>query len=175
MDAVFLTLAEAIDGGALQAGALWALRSIPGFPPIIQTVHILGIAAIMGSVVMINLRMLGLALPSQQLFEMNTRLMPWLWWALLANAVSGGFFLFARPFRYLDNPVFLWKLAFLLPAIALSFLVYRISLRREDIWLPTAARRITSKLAALLSLGLWIMTAMAGRWIAYAEYLYYPA
>ena len=105
MDAVFLTLAEAIDGGALQASALWALRSIPGFPPIIQTVHILGIAAIMGSVVMINLRMLGLALPSQQLFEMNTRLVPWLWWALLANAVSGGFFLFARPFRYLDNPL----------------------------------------------------------------------
>ena len=64
MDAVFLTLAEAIDGGALQAGALWALRSIPGFPPIIQTVHILGIAAIMGSVVMINLRMRGSRSPA---------------------------------------------------------------------------------------------------------------
>ena len=175
MNALFLGLAETIEGGALQAGALWALSDIPGFPPLIQTVHILGIAAIMGSVVMINLRMLGLALPSQSLPEMNRRLMPWLWWALLANVVSGGFFLFARPFRYFDNPVFLWKLAFLLPAIIVSYLVYVVSIRSEDSWSRTAARRVNCKIAALLSLGLWIMTAMAGRWIPYAEYLYYPA
>ena len=175
MNALLLGLAETIDGGALQAGALWALRSIPGFPPLIQTVHILGIAAIMGSVVMINLRMLGLALPSQSLPEMNRRLMPWLWWALVANLVSGGFFLFARPYRYFDNPVFLWKLAFLVPAIIVSYLVYMLSIRSEDSWSPTVMRRASCKIVALLSLGLWVMTAMAGRWIAYAEYLYYPA
>jgi len=175
VNALLLGLAETIDGGALQAGALWALRSIPGFPPLIQTVHILGIAAIMGSVVMINLRMLGLALPSQSLPEMNRRLMPWLWWALVTNLVSGGFFLFARPYRYFDNPVFLWKLAFLVPAIIVSYLVYMLSIRSEDGWSRTAMRRASCKIVALLSLGLWVMTAMAGRWIAYAEYLYYPA
>jgi hypothetical protein len=34
---------------------------------------------------------------------------------------------------------------------------------------------LRGKLLALLCLGLWVMTAMAGRWIAYAEYLFYPA
>jgi hypothetical protein len=170
----FLGLAGAIDGGALQAAALWTLRTVPGFPPIIQTVHILGIAAVMGSVVMINLRMLGLALPSQSLSEMNGRLFPWLWWALASNLVSGGFFLFARPFRYFDNPVFLWKLAFLVPALLLSLVIWRLN-RQEGFWTRSRWQSISGKLLALASLALWLMTAMAGRWIAYAEYLYYPA
>ena len=34
---MFSSLASAIDGSFLQAGALWALTTIPGFPPIIQT------------------------------------------------------------------------------------------------------------------------------------------
>lgn len=174
MNDFFSSLARAIDGGILQAGALWALRSIPGFPPIIQTVHILGIAAVMGSVVMINLRMLGVALPSQSLAEMNRRLSPWLWWALASNLFSGGFFLFARPFRYFDNPVFLWKLAFLVPAIFISLIVWRLN-KNEGFWARSLQHKISGKLLALASLGLWLMTAMAGRWIAYAEYLYYPA
>lgn len=174
MDAFFLTLAAAIEGSALQAGALWALRSVPGFPPIVQTLHILGIAAVMGSIVMINLRMLGLALPSQELSEMSRRLTPWLWWALGCNLVSGGFFLLARPYRYFDNPVFLWKLGFMLPAIGISFIHWR-SIRHAHAWTLQRVIPLRHKLLAFLGLGLWVMTAMAGRWIAYAEYLFYPA
>lgn len=174
MDAFFLSLAAAIEGSPLQAGALWALRSIPGFPPIIQTLHILGIAAVMGSVVMINLRMIGLALPSQELGEMSRRLTPWLWWALGSNLFSGGFFLFARPYRYFDNPVFLWKIGFMVPAIGISFFLWR-AIQSAQAWTLQTSTPLGGKLLALLCLGLWVMTAMAGRWIAYAEYLFYPA
>ncbi len=168
-------LAETIDGGALQAGALWALRSIPGFPPLIQTVHILGIAAIMGSVVMINLRMLGLALPSQSLPEMNRRLMPWLWWALGLTSCPEAFSCSPAPIAISITRSSYGNLPFLVPAIIVSYLVYMLSIRSEDGWSRTAMRRASCKIVALLSLGLWVMTAMAGRWIAYAEYLYYPA
>ena len=47
----FTSIGTLLDGSFLQSGALWALSTIPGFPPIIQTVHILGIAVVMGSVV----------------------------------------------------------------------------------------------------------------------------
>ena len=88
-------IAGLLSDSFLQQGALWALRNIPGFPPIIQTVHILGIAVVMGSIVLLDLRVLGLAVPSQKIGEMTTRVMPWLWWALASNFVSGAFFLFA--------------------------------------------------------------------------------
>lgn len=168
------SLAGAIDGSFLQSGALWTLSTVPGFPPIIQTVHILGIAVVMGSVVLLNLRVLGLAVPSQGVGEMIDRVMPWLWIALASNFISGAFFLFGRPYRYFTNPVFEWKLTFLLPAILLTLLFHLLHRRQPGYW-ETPERRWPARAVALVSLGLWIMVAMAGRWIAYAEYLYYPA
>lgn len=171
----FTSIGTLLDGSFLQAGALWALRTIPGFPPIIQTVHILGIAVVMGTVVMLDLRILGLAVRSQKISEMTQRLLPWLWWALASNFVSGAFFLFARPNRYFNNPIFGWKMSFLFPAILLTLFFHLMSKTQPDYWELNAQRLWTARGIALLSLGLWIMVAMAGRWIAYVEYIYYPA
>lgn len=171
----FTNIGTLISGSFLQEGALWTLRNVPGFPPIIQTVHILGIAVVMGTVVILDLRILGLAVPSQKIDEMTNRLMPWLWWALASNFVSGAFFLFGRPNRYFNNPVFGWKVSFLLPAILLALFFHLMSRRQENYWELNSKRLWTARGIALLSLGLWIMVAMAGRWIAYVEYIYYPA
>lgn len=169
-----IAIGQFLDGLPTQSVALWALSNIPGFPPIIQSVHILGIAVVMGSIVMLDLRILGLAVPSQQLPEMARRVFPWLWCALASNLFSGSFFVLARPLRYFNNPVFGWKASFLLSAILVTGLIHWWS--RQEVFVSTngqAALRI--KATALLSLGLWIMVAMAGRWIAYAEYIYFPA
>ncbi|GJM12586.1 MAG: hypothetical protein DHS20C12_09890 [Pseudohongiella sp.] len=171
----FTSIGTLLDGSFLQAGALWALTTIPGFPPIIQTVHILGIAVVMGSIVLLNLRILGLAVPSQKIPEMTQRLMPWLWWALASNLVSGSFFLFGRPLRYFNNPIFGWKVSFLVPAILLALFFHIMSRREQGYWELNPQRLWTSRAIALASLFLWIMVAMAGRWIAYVEYIYYPA
>ena len=127
----FTNIGTVLDGSFLQSGALWALSTIPGFPPIIQTVHILGIAAVMGSVVLLDLRILGLAVPSQKISEMTSRLMPWLWWALASNLISGSFFLFGRPLRYFNNPVFGWKVSFLIPAVFLTLFFHIMSKQQE--------------------------------------------
>ncbi|MDA1371128.1 MAG: hypothetical protein O2971_10250 [Proteobacteria bacterium] len=174
MPEFFTSIGGLLSDSFLQAGALWALRNIPGFPPIIQTVHILGIAVVMGSVVMLDLRILGLAVPSQGISEMTKRVMPWLWWALASNFVSGAFFLFGRPVRYFNNPVFAWKLSFLLAAILLTLFFHLMSRTQMDYWELNAKRLWTARGVALASLGLWIMVAMAGRWIAYLEHLQYP-
>ncbi len=176
-------LGQFLDGSRAQGASLWLLSNIPGFPPIVQSVHILGIAMVMGSIVMLDLRILGLAVPSQQLPEMARRLFPWLWLALTCNLVSGLVFVFARPLRYFTNPVFVWKAVFLLAAILTTLLIQYWSRKPEFVASDgvrgggrldgVAAPRI--KVAALFSLGLWVMVAMAGRWIAYAEYLFLPA
>ena len=50
MNGIATALAEMIGGSFLQDAALFMLQNIPGFPPIIQTVHILGIAVVSISV-----------------------------------------------------------------------------------------------------------------------------
>lgn len=175
MENFITAVIELISGSYLQQGSLYLLRNIPGFPPVIQTVHILGIAVVMGSVVMIDLRVLGLAVPGQAIGEMTKRLMPWLWWALISNFVSGAVFVLARPNRYFNNPVFGWKFSFLVPAVLLTLVFHLLSRRQADYWTSSQRHLLAARLLAILSLGLWIMVAMAGRWIAYSEYIYFPA
>ncbi len=148
------------------------LRNVRGFAPIIQTVHILSVAAVMGSVVLVNLRVLGLALPSQPASELTRRLMPWTWWALLSLATSGLISLFARPQRYLLNPVFGIKFSLLAPAVVLAVVFHAATSKDARFWEITRARRVSARLIAACSLVLWIGVAMAGRWIAYADYLF---
>ena len=143
---------------------VYLLSNVPGLPPIVQTVHLLGIAVIMSSVVLLDLRILGLALPSQDVQELTRRVMPWVWWTLPVMLLSGSMFVFARPRRYFTNPVFGLKFALLLPAIALAAVLHFVSVRKPDDW--------RTKLVAGLSLLLWVGVVLAGRWIAYADYLF---
>jgi hypothetical protein len=143
---------------------VYLLSNVPGLPPIVQTVHLLGIAVIMSSVVLLDLRILGLALPTQDVQELTRRVMPWVWWTLPVMLLSGSMFVFARPQRYFTNPIFGLKFALLLPAIALAAVLHFVSVRKPDDW--------RTKLVAALSLLLWVSVVLAGRWIAYADYLF---
>ena len=161
------------------AQATWLLRNIPGLPPILQTIHLLSVSAVMGSIVFINLRVLGIAFRRQQLSEMLDRLMPWLWGALLTLLLSGLPFILARPGRYFENPVFLIKFSLLIPAIVLT-LIFVFRLRGSHAAPDVAAdgpalQGIAARSLACLSLLLWLGIVMAGRWIAYSDYLFYPA
>lgn len=153
--------------------AVYWLGNVPGLPPIAQSFHILGIAVVMGSIVMIDLRVLGLALGTQDLEEMICRLMPWVWGALLVNATSGLLFVVARPFRYLYNPVVDIKFSLLVPAVFLALIVHGRALSAPDYWGRSVMRRVMLRLIALLSISLWVGVVLAGRWIAYSDYLFF--
>ena len=77
--------------------------------------------------------------------------------------LSGLPFVFARPQRYFTNPVFGLKFALLLPSIALAALLHVVTVRKPDYR--------GTKVIAAFSLLLWIGVVLAGRWIAYADYL----
>ena len=150
--------------GAHDVAVDW-LRNVPGLPPIVQTLHLLSIAVILGTTVLLSLRALGWAVPSQQPAEMARRLAPWTWSALPVLLLSGGMFVIARPQRYFTNPVFGLKIAFMLPALVLGALLYR-----------AAKSEITGGTRVLAGLNLlaWTGVVFAGRWIAYSEYLFPP-
>jgi uncharacterized membrane protein SirB2 len=153
------------DSGAHDIAVDW-LRNVPGLPPIVQTLHLLSIAVVLGSIVMINLRVLGLATPSQDPAEMARRLAPWTWGALPVLFCSGLLFVLARPQRYFTNPMFGLKFAMLLPALALTaVLLFMLRRERND---------GVTRVIAGFSLLCWVGVVLAGRWIAYVDYIFPP-
>jgi hypothetical protein len=167
MNETLAEVAKFLGTGWLHDHVVNWLRTVPGLPPIVQSVHILSIACVMASIVMIDLRVLSIAVPSQTPQEMMRRLMPWLWSALVLLFLSGSMFVIARPRRYFVNPIFGIKFALLFVSIALTVLLYR--LHRN-----TNVSTVTTKALAALSLLTWLGVVLAGRWIAYADYLIAP-
>ena len=166
------SLTSWIANSAANDLALALLGNVPGSPPILQTIHLLSIVAIMASALMIDLRILGLAIPSQEIQEMAQRLRHWTLVGVIGVFSSGVWFVLARPNRYFNNPVFQIKFALLVPALLCSYCIFRIAIRKPDFW---ATHPWRGKLLAAVSLLLWVGVVLAGRWIAYAEYLFWPA
>jgi hypothetical protein len=139
----------------------WArdlLRGERWLSPTIQSIHIVGVAVVVGSAGMLNLRLLGWAVPSQTPAEMARRLMPWMGWALAVQLATGGLLILNRPARYFENGAFLAKLAMLVVAVALTALLAGRT---------HGAPRGPDRLLAAIALIAWVGVILAGRWIAY--------
>lgn len=163
------TLNEFFTNSPLREFSGNLLRSVPGLPPIVQTIHLLGVAVIVASIMMICLRILGLAARRQDPYEMTQRLFPWFFCALPIMLASGALFFLARPQRYLYNPIFTIKAAAFLLTITASIWLWQKSKLLEH-----AKIDFTTKLLSGLVLFGWVLTAMAGRWIAYSDYIFWP-
>jgi len=136
--------------------------------PIIQTIHILAIAAVFVSVLMINLRILELAGRSRTMTETARRYLPWVWWGLLVLLISGVGIVFSDPVREFTNPIF-WTKMVLVVVAALVSLWFQGSVRRKVArWEASQGGRFAIRAGAVAVIALWCLIMLAGRWIAYA-------
>jgi hypothetical protein len=135
--------------------------------PTVQTVHILAISAVMASVLMLNLRLLGIVSRERPLAEVSARFRPVIWWGLPVLLASGAILIVGEPVRSLENPIFQLKMTLLIAVIIVT-LAYQAPLNKDSrYWESTAGRRAAIKLIAVVSLVLWVGIVCAGRWIAY--------
>jgi hypothetical protein len=143
---------------------LVAMRSSPWLFPVIASIHLMGLALIGGAVLLGDLRLLGFGLSRQSLSSVTRDAERWLIAGLFVMVPTGilQFMCFATKYYYLK---FFWvKMAALLLVIAFTFTVRRrIVSKAEEA--PSHRRQI--KLAALVSLSLWITVAFGGRWIGF--------
>ncbi len=135
--------------------------------PTVQTVHILAIAVVAGSALMIDLRLVGVLGTDQPVKRVTSRFMPFLWWALLALLVTGAIMIIGEPSRSLKNPAFQLKMALLITAITVTG-IFQLLLRRDTGFGDSVdgLRRLAATLA-IFSMLLWSGIIFAGRWIAY--------
>jgi hypothetical protein len=144
------------------------IQTVGWIIPAVQTVHILAVAAVVSSALMIDLRLLGLG-TDQPLAGLARRFLPFIWWSLPILLATGAILIIAEPARALQNPVFLLKMGLLLAAAGVT-LACQIPLRADPLfWENSAVRKRTARLIAVASMPLWVAVIFAGRWIAYVQ------
>ncbi len=150
---------------ALQESALGhAMRSSPALYPTVEILHIIGFVVLVGSILALDLRLLGLgrAIPMQPMAQL---LLPMSRFGFLL-AISMGFLLFSADASHVvRNPAFQTKLLLIAAALVNIVIAHVGPWRRVALWGAEASGG--AKVTALVSLLLWLGVICAGRLIAY--------
>jgi hypothetical protein len=134
--------------------------------PLMQTIHIICVALVFSSVVMIEFRVLGYT-KSGTVAETARRFVPWIFVGVVVMALTGAVLIIGEPARSLPSFEFQMKMLFL--AIALVFtIMFAHSVRRHpDAWSDSSAARTAHSTLAIVALAAWCAVVIWGRWIAY--------
>ncbi|MCU1223945.1 MAG: putative rane protein [Edaphobacter sp.] len=144
-----------------------ALRESVWVFPIIETVHVIGITLLVGTIAILDLRLLGLVFRRERVSLIARQVLPVTWTGFAIVMISGVFLFIAEAAQSYTNPAFRWKLLLLL-LVGINPLVFHTTVyRKVALWDETLAIPFRARLAGAISLTLWCGIVVAGRAIAY--------
>jgi len=127
--------------------------------PIVEMAHLLGLAILGGTVLLVNLGLLGIRLRREDTQGFARELRPLFVGSLVTMIVSGVILMSSEALKCYYNPAFRLKMLLLLIAVVFSFTAYPRVLQVA----PSAWTRLT----AVVSLMLWLGVGLAGRAIGF--------
>jgi hypothetical protein len=127
--------------------------------PAVQSLHFIGFAMSIGTIAIVDLRLLGL-MRSQAPADLAADLAPWTHIGLAVMLTTGPLMFSADAVNYHFNPSFQFKMVCLMLALLFHFTLHRRAV-------PPDAPPMAAKLAAATSLLLWTAVVAGGRMIAF--------
>jgi len=146
-----------------------AIQTAGWIIPALQTIHILGIAVLFFSAVIVDLRLWRVLQRDVPLKAVARRFLPVIWPVLLILLITGSLLIIGEPRRSLLNTTFYLKMTLLAFAIVLTVVLQWSLWSAPEFWEEGRGRRIAAKFAATLSILVWCCIIFAGRWIAYTQ------
>jgi hypothetical protein len=137
--------------------------------PFIEATHVLAIAVVFGSILIVDLRLLGLPNVRRPFTVVSHEMLRLTWVAFAVAVVTGALMFAPNAITYFGNTAFRLKMLTLLAAginmvIFQFFTVRSVARWDRDPRAPGAARA-----AAALSIVLWITVIFLGRWIGFTK------
>jgi uncharacterized membrane protein len=137
--------------------------------PIVESIHVLTLTLFFGFAVMLDMRLLGVVMKRRRISEVLAQFNPWLFGAFAIMIVTGALLFSADPvtFYYTHPPFFKIKMIMLVLA-GVNVLIFNATIGRKVAeWDLNPTTPAGAKLAATVSITLWVLIIAAGRAIAY--------
>jgi Family of unknown function (DUF6644) len=135
-----------------------AIRSATWAFPLLEIFHIVGLVLVFGTVLIVDLRLLGLVLRREPGWQVSGDLMGWAWPGFGVQLLTGPLLFIANSRKFYPSPFFRCKLVLLVIAVAFHFLV----VRRVSASVDAGVSPFRARLAGGVSLALWAAMIVSG-------------
>jgi hypothetical protein len=145
---------------AAHIGATWWF-------PLLESLHVLGSTLVVGSILTVDLRLLGAAAVRYPVSRIIRDVIPWTYGAAALSVVTGVVLFATRATHYAGNRAFQIKMALLVLAGLNMAVFHLVSSRGLARWDAAAGTPRPARAAGACSLLLWAAIMLAGRWIGH--------
>ena len=151
--------------GSFVASSEWAF-------PTIECIHVIALVTVVGTIAIMDLRLLGVASRNSAVTAMSNDTLPYTWGAFVLAAITGLLLFVSKATGYVKNPYFIAKMICLAFAGGNMALFHLSTWRTVHSWDRDAAVPLGGKVAAGLSLFFWILVIFFGRVIGFTLGIY---
>ena len=135
--------------------------------PWIEAIHVLAVTLVIGSIALVDLRLIGVRALNRAISNISKELLPITWMAFLAAAVTGAILFTSNALSYSQNFYFTSKII-LLGLAGINMMCFQFIIGKNlDSWNHYQQLPIAARIAGAISLTLWISIIFCGRWIGF--------
>jgi hypothetical protein len=135
--------------------------------PFIESVHVLAVCLVVGSIAVVDLRLLGLASVDRPVGRLMRSILPVTVGAFGLAVAAGSLLFISHASKYLENRFFIAKITLIALAGVNMAVFHLIGARNLDEWENDARPPLFARVAGGLSLFLWVSVVACGRWIGF--------
>jgi hypothetical protein len=144
-----------------------AIRESIWVYPILNVLHCVGILLVAGTIVVVDLRLLGLGMRRSPVSSVIGQVVPWTLGGFAFMFVTGSLLAWSEPVRLYHSLFFPWKLLFLALAGLNAFMFHYRIYRGVGMWDSSSITPARARFAGAISILCWICVIAAGRAVGY--------
>jgi len=148
-------------------GLATAIRESGVLFPAIESAHVIALTFVVGSIWVVDLRLMGLASRNRTVSELTRDILPWTWGSFIFAAITGLLLFSSLATRYYENIPFRIKLVLLALAGLNMLLFHSTTYRRVAEWDSAASPPTAARLSGGLSIAFWVAVIAFGRWVGF--------
>ena len=146
----------------------WMRNSVKAMP-IVEAVHVMAIALVFGTILIVDLRLLGFPNTRRAFTRVSDELLRLTWVAFVVAAITGILMFTANATTYFDNTPFRWKMLALLFAGVNMAVFQLLTARTVAQWDRDVPAPLAAKIAGAFSIVIWTSVIFLGRWIGFTK------
>ena len=148
--------------------AEWMRTSVKAMP-IVEAIHVLCAATVFGTILVVDLRLLGFPNTKRSFTRISHEMLRVTWTAFGLAVITGGLMFAANANTYYENTAFRLKMLALLGAGVNMAIFQGITYRAVASWDQNAPTPLAARLAGAFSILLWITVICLARWIGFTK------